>query len=242
MLFEIILATLVVSLLSLVGIFLTRKMAKTTTHRMVSFAAGALLGAAFLDLIPEGVEASSPDIFFYYVLSGFFLSFILERFIFWYHCHEGVCKVHPFNYLSLIGDALHNFLDGIIIAAAFMADTTLGITSTIAIMFHEIPQELGEYFLLLHGGFSKGKALFYNFLSALTAVLGALLTYFFLGGEPAFTTTLVGIAAGGFIYIATTDLVPELKKLPTQKESVIHFLLILVGVASIALVRIFFES
>ncbi len=239
-LLQIILATLLVSGLSLVGIFLSRNLKKHMVHRMVSFAAGALLGAAFLDLIPEGVEASSPDVFFYYVLSGFFLSFILERFIFWYHCHEGVCKVHPFNYLSLIGDALHNFLDGIIIAVAFMTDTTLGITATVAIIFHEIPQELGEYFILLHGGFSRAKALAYNFLSAVTAIVGALFTYFFLGSEPAFVPILVGLAAGQFIYIAATDLVPELKKIPTHKESLIHFLLIVFGVVAIALAKTFF--
>lgn len=207
---------------------------------MVSFAAGALLGAAFLDLIPEGVEESNPDVFFYYVLGGFFLFFILERFIFWYHCHEGVCKVHPFSYLSLLGDALHNFLDGIIIAAAFMTSGVIGWTTTFAIILHEIPQEIGDYFVLIHGGFSKSKALFYNFLSAITSIFGALLTYFFLGGEPTFAPILVGVAAGGFIYIAASDLVPELKKLPSHRESIFHFLLIILGVAGISFAKIVF--
>ncbi|MFQ5620612.1 MAG: ZIP family metal transporter [Candidatus Nanoarchaeia archaeon] len=237
--YQILLATIGVSLISLIGVFITSSLKKEPMHLMVSFAAGALLGAAFLDLIPEGLEHVKDDsLFFYYLLGGFLLFFVLEKFIYWYHCHEGKCHKHPFSYLSLIGDIMHNFLDGIIIAVAFMTNATLGLTTTLAIISHEIPQEIGDYFILRAGGFSRKNALLANFFTALTAVLGGMLAYSFFG-DPEWAGTLVAFAAGGFVYIAAADLVPEIHKVHGKRESALHFVFLVLGIAVIGAAKVF---
>lgn len=197
----------------------------------VSFSIGAMLGAAFFHLIPEALELEANTLF--YVLFGFLFSFVLEKFIKWRHCHnpEHLKKdIHPFAYINLIGDAVHNFIDGIIIAASYLVSIPLGISTTFAVMMHEIPQEFGDFAVLLHGGFTKKKALFLNFLTALSAVLGVILTLFIGPENTQFTSILIAFAAGNFIYIAASDLIPELHKENRISKSLLQFFFILLGI------------
>ena len=155
------------------------------------------------------------------------LLFFIERILHWRHCHKENCPIHTFAYTNLIGDGVHNFIDGLIIAAAYLINISLGITTTIAIILHEIPKEVGDFGVLVYAGFKKKKALFYNFLSALTAILGAILGYLISGGFN--ITILLPFAAGGFIYIAATDLIPELHKRVKVSESIFQLIFILIG-------------
>ncbi|MCB4756293.1 MAG: ZIP family metal transporter [Elusimicrobia bacterium] len=214
-LLTIIAATLIVGLVSLVGIiFVTLKLdIKKITFYLVSLASGTMLGGAFLDLIPEALSFNSP-----YTLSwvsgGVFLFFIFEKFLIWRHCHH---HHHPLDHgrptaasMILAGDAIHNFIDGIIIATSFNAGFMIGISVTLAIMLHEIPQELGDFGVLVHSGFTVKKALVANFLTAMTALAGAVITHLSLGLAPHLQMVLLPIAAGGFLYVALADLIPQL--------------------------------
>jgi len=236
-------SVLVVSLVSLVGIFtllIKHKYLDKIIFTLVSFAMGSLLGAAFLDLLPESFEASG-HLDFAFVLFGILLFFIVEKFLFWYHCHKDNCEVHTFSYMSLIGDAIHNFMDGMIIATAFITNISLGIVTTIAIIMHEIPQELGDFGILCHGGFTKKKALFYNFLSALTAFLGAIIVCIFSVQCESAVHIILPFAAGGFIYIACTDLMPELGKELNAKRSFYQLTLMFLGIGVIWIARMLFR-
>ena len=230
-LFQILTAVIIVSLMSLVGI-ITLIFHKNTLQKilfsLVAFASGAMLGASFLDLLPEAVE-NGGIASLKYALLGIIIFFVFETFFYWYHRHylihhkrggkECRCQTHrvkSFVYLNVFGDGLHNFIDGMIIAAGFLVSFPLGIITTLAVVFHEIPQEIGDFGLLIYGGLSRTKALLCNFASALTAILGALAVYFFAPSVQGLTSVLVPIAAGGFIYIATTDLLPEL--LHTERD------------------------
>lgn len=200
----------------------------------VGFASGTLLGGAFFDLLPEAVNMINPPItIFYFVTLGIIVFFCIEKFLYWRHCHEEECQVHTFAYISLVGDGVHNFIDGMIIAATFVFSFELGFITTLAVISHEIPQEIGDFGVLIYGGLSKRKALTYNFISALTAILGAIVTYYvvFLRSNYAL---LVPFAAGGFIYIAATDLMPELHKKSHAGESIIQLLSILFGLGLMA--------
>jgi len=229
---QILIAAFLVSLLSFVGvIFLFNKKTDKLMFILVSFAVGALLGGAFLHLLPEALESGlNFENIFLYVIFGIIVFFVLEKFLYWRHCHSGKCHVHTFTYMSLVGDGVHNFIDGMIIAASFLANTTLGITATIAIALHEIPQEIGDFSILVYGGFSKKKALLFNFLSALTAVLGALFVYFFSFMIEGLTTFILPFAAGGFIYIAACDLIPELHKEKRIHHSLAQLFFFLTGI------------
>ncbi|MBI4451617.1 ZIP family metal transporter [Candidatus Woesearchaeota archaeon] len=225
----------IVSLISLIGaltLVVKQKLLFRLLPWLVAFAAGGMLGAAFFDLIPEALEGNASRVPFLLVVAGILLFFVLEKFLYWYHCHKGKCDVHTFQYLNLVGDSIHNFLDGVIIAATFLADYRLGIITSLAVVFHEIPQELGDFGVLVYGGFSARKALFYNFLVSLTSVLGALLGYYFGIGN-GLTSTLVAFAAGGFIYIAAADLLPELHKEHALPRAVGQFLTLLLGLGVI---------
>jgi zinc and cadmium transporter len=232
----------VVSVISLVGILalaLKEKMLEKVLFVLIALAAGTLLGAAFLDLIPEAIEEGGEGVLLY-VLSGVVAFFILERFVFWHHCHEGKCDIHAFSYLNLVGDGVHNFIDGMVIAAAYLTSVPVGIIATIAIIAHEIPQEIGDFGILVYGGFSRLKALFYNFLSAVTAFAGAILTYFFAPYIESSVSVLLAFAAGGFIYIATADLMPELRKELEIKRSFIQLALLILGIGVIwTVIRLF---
>ena len=224
------LSVVVVSLISLVGLIFTSKFLAKYGFWMVSFAAGALFATAFFDILPEAMELNHGDgNIFIYVLVGIVVFFMIEKFLGWYHCHKGKCDVHLFTYMNLVGDAVHNFTDGVAMAATYLVNPAVGFVTTLAVVFHEIPQEIGDFSLLTYGGFSKKKALWYNFLVALTAIAGAWLTYF-VSTATAANTFLLPFAAGGFIYIAGSDLIPELHKENGMEKSFIQFLLFLLGI------------
>lgn len=221
-LFYILVSIFFVSLISLIGVvsfIVNERLLNKSLFFIVAFSAGALLGGAFLHLIPEALENDGSQSVFLSVLLGFLIFFILEKYLYWRHCHNGVCDVHAFTYLNLVGDSVHNFIDGIVIAVSFSFSLKVGIIATMAVIFHEIPQELGDFAVLVYGGFSKKKALFCNFLVALTAFGGAILGYFLSERILNFSFILLSAASGGFIYIASTDLVPELHKENDLKKS-----------------------
>jgi zinc and cadmium transporter len=234
-------SVIAVSLVSFIGVVflaLNKKMLKSVVLLLLAFSSGSLLGGAFIHLLPESLSLFGESAFVY-VLLGILLFFALEKFLYWRHCHEGECDVHAFVYLNLIGDGMHNFIDGMIIAASFIASIPLGISATLAIVLHEIPQEIGDFGILVYGGMERGRALMYNFFSAVTAVFGALFTYF-IATSVNLTTYLLPFAAGGFIYIASTDLIPELHKKRDIKSSLMQLVLIVLGVVlMIALKNVF---
>lgn len=226
------LASLAESLVAFAGgalaIFNEEKV-RRAAHFIVSFAVGAFLGVSFLELIPEAIAMSGDGLILTWVLGGIIFFFILEKLLFWYHCHDGHCPIHTYTYLILWGDFLHNFIDGVIMALAFLVDVQLGILTSIAIVFHEIPQEIGDFGVLVHGGFSRSKALFYNFLSATSVMFGALLTYGLSSAFEPFLPIGLALAAGNFIYIASTDLMPELHEATSFKHGFIQVIFIILG-------------
>ena len=229
----IILATSAVSVLALVGIFalwLNERILKKIIFPLVAFSAGALMAGALLHLIPGALsETRNTTTVFLGVLAGFSVFFLLEQFIHWHHCHRPPSEhKHPVTYLILISDAVHNFLDGLAIGAAFIVDTGVGLVTTMAVAAHEIPQELGDFGILIHGGWEKTKALLFNFLSGLTTVAGGLLIWFLAGQvEVAY---ILPFAAGNFIYIAASDLIPEIKHKEGLVRNILHFLAFLTGI------------
>ncbi len=239
----IILSTLSVSFISLIGVFFIGMKGGATEkflERFVSFAVGGLLGGAFFHLLPESLELKD-SLIFTYVLSGIIIFFVIEKFLHWRHCHKDKCDVHTFTYLNLIGDGVHNFLDGIIIATSFMTDTHLGMATTIAVAAHEIPQEVGDYGILIYGGFSRAKALLYNFLSALTSVAGAIIAYMFFNQILWLKIFLIPCIAGGFIYIALADLIPELHKEREGAKIPVQLVTMFLGLGLMWGLKIFFE-
>jgi|TARA_B100001971_G_scaffold203469_1_gene218376 zinc and cadmium transporter len=247
-LFLIILSTFLISLTSLVGafaLFLKEKLLNKILLILVAFSAGALIGGAFLHLIPEainGVGAKEPAILkiFLYVIFGFCTFFILEQFINWHHHYaKTYSKVTPFSYLILISGSFHNFIDGLIIAGSFIISIPTGIAASLAVGIHEIPQEIGDFGVLVHGGFEKKKALLLNFLSALTLVLGGVVGFLLSQRLEGSIVFLLPFAAGNFIYIASSDLIPEIKEKVSTKKSLIHFSVFLLGIGLMWLLRIY---
>jgi len=233
-------STFTVCLISLVGIFtlsINDKLLHKITFCLIGFSAGALIGGAFLHLLPEALEKTQSTVVFYYLILGLVLFFLMEKYVHWRHCHEDACNVHAFTYLNLIGDSLHNFIDGMVIAASFVVSVKLGIVTTVAIILHEIPQELGDFGVLVYGGFSKKKALFYNFISALTAMAGAIIGYFIADFMQGFASFILPLTAGGFIYIATSDLIPEIHKKSNSEHSTPAFIAFLFGIIFMALAK-----
>ncbi|PIN94389.1 ZIP family metal transporter, partial [Candidatus Pacearchaeota archaeon CG10_big_fil_rev_8_21_14_0_10_35_13] len=229
-LINIIIAVVIVSAISLVGItylMINKKLLEKIITLLVAFAAGTLIATAFYDLIPESYEALESMT---WVIVGLLVFFLVESILHWHH-HNEDCeekdnlgskkRIMPVVYLNLIGDAMHNFLDGIIIAAGFLAGTPTGIATTIAIAIHEIPQEIGDYAVLIKGGLSRMKALLSNFLTALTAIIGGVLGYYYLNKVQGLIPYIIAIAAGGFLYIATTDLLPELHRTKNFKKVIL---------------------
>ena len=226
-----------ISAISLVGIltlWLADKKLRKTFIYMVSFAAGGLFGDAFLHLIPEtaaetglGITTSS------LIIIGILSSFAVERFLQWRHCHIPTSQNHPhsFAYMNLFGDAVHNLIDGLIVAGSYIVSIPLGIATTIAVIFHEIPQELGDFSVLVYGGFNKKKALIFNFLTALTAIIGAIIAFILGSTIDGFVPLLIPFAAGNFIYIAGSDLIPELHKDTAEpKKSALQMTFLVLGV------------
>lgn len=236
------LSAFAISLLSFVGaltLVIKKNKLKSYLLLLVGFSAGALMGGALMHLMPEAIGKAGAGGMFELLLVGFVAFFLMEKLLYWRHCHDGVCKVHPFTYLNLIGDAIHNFIDGIVLAASFSTGTSVGIVSTMAIAFHEIPQELGDFGVLLYGGMKTKKALFYNFLSALTAVVGVLVgSYLFPMTE--FAPYILAFAAGNFLYIASSDLIPELHKEPNKTKSMMSFATFLAGIGLMYAARMLF--
>ena len=203
---------------------------------LVALSTGTLLGGGLLHLLPEAIKNLGVEAAINYLLIGFIIFFLMEKLLHWHHCHDGVCKVHTFSQMILFGDALHNFIDGLIIAASFFVSIPFGIVTTLVIIAHELPQELGDFGVLTHGGFSKNKALFYNFLSQLTAVLGGLVGFFFVQSS-GLESLLLPFAAGGFIYIAASDLIPELHKENDTKRMILSFTFFIIGIMIMFLFR-----
>jgi len=226
-------ASIIVSLISFVGIFallLKEEVLKKILIVLIGFSAGSLIGGAFLHLLPEAIEKNENANVFLFAVIGFILFFILERYFYWRHCHDGKCDIHAFTYLNLIGDGVHNFIDGLIIGASFVVSIKVGIITTMAIVLHEIPQELGDFGVLMYGGLSKVKVLFYNFLSALTAVFGTMVGFYFSNRIDSVSGFLLPFAAGGFIYIASCDLIPELHKQRDGRKANISMLFFMLGI------------
>ncbi|MEM0007130.1 MAG: ZIP family metal transporter [Candidatus Bathyarchaeia archaeon] len=234
-----------VSLIAFIGIVfigLKEDKLKRLTMVLVGFASGTLIGGAFFHLLPESLTPENDaTTVFWCVIVGIISFFTLEKFLYWRHCHEKECPTHTFVYLNLLGDGIHNFIDGMVIAATFMVSFELGFAATLAVIFHEVPQEIGDFGVLVYGGLSRKKALTYNFISAVTAILGALATYF-LAYLRSIETLLVPFAAGGFIYIAATDLMPELHKKSHAGESIIQLFVILLGIGLMAFLKVAFEA
>ena len=238
----IIFASFLISLGSLIGIvFLSTR--KTIGDKillsLVSLSAGTLMSGAFLHLMPEALEQLSASVVFSLILASFVLFFLVEKILHWRHCHKKACPQHTFGHMNLIGDSVHNFIDGLIMAATFLIDIRLGVATTLAIAMHEIPQEIGDFGVLLYAGFKKSKALVLNLAVSLTIVLGALVGYFLSFSVQCITSYLLPVAAGGFLYISTSDLIPEIRKEENIKKSLLSFALFLFGILIMYLTTIF---
>ncbi len=240
-----ILTTFAIALIAFIGVF-TLAMREQLLNKiliiLVSFSAGALMGGAFLHLLPEAIEKSGSANILLFVLVGFVLFFIIEKVLHWRHCHKGKCDVHTFHYMNLIGDSVHNFIDGLIISASFITSIPLGFTTTIAIAAHEIPQEIGDFGVLIYGGFEKKKAIVLNFIVALIVVAGGVVGYFISKSIEQVAVYLLPFAAGGFIYIAATDLVPEIKKELDIKKSMATIFVFICGILIMWLIKFVFEG
>jgi zinc and cadmium transporter len=237
------LATFIVSLISFVGVVtlaLNDKILNKILLILIGLSAGALMGGAFLHLLPEAVEKSTGLNVYLFVLVGFILFFLIEKVLHWRHCHKGECDVHTFHYMNLVGDSIHNFIDGLIMAASFVVSIPLGITTTIAIATHEIPQEIGDFGVLLYGGFSKKRAIMLNFVVALTAVLGGIVGYFVSNLIENIVVFILPFAAGGFIYIAATDLVPEIRKELDMKKYMATLFVFICGILIMWVTKVIF--
>jgi zinc and cadmium transporter len=238
-LISIIIANLIVSSGSLVGV-LAISVRPAVLNKLllplVSLSAGTMLGAAFLHLIPESMEVLDPHFSLQLSLFSFVGFFLLERFLHWRHCHdEQHLAKHTIGTMNLLGDSIHNFIDGLLIAAAFVADPSLGIISVLAIALHEIPQEIGDFGVLLHSGYTRMRALIANVGVSLTAVFGGVVGYFLSHSSELFASYLIPVAAGGFIYIAAADLIPELKAGKTSKKTLANVLTFVFGIILMAL-------
>ena len=222
------------------GVFLLwrEKLAKKIAIYLISFAAGALLGAAFLHMLPEAVSGKGSNILIY-TLVGILMMFLVEKFLLWYHCHYRECPVHGFTYTILIGDGVHNFVDGIIIGVSFLISIPLGIITALAIASHEIPQEIGDFGILIYAGWKRAKVLFYNLLTALATPLAAVLTYFAASFLDKALIPLIAFAAGNFIYIAGSDLIPEIHKEYKPAKAILQTICLGLGILVIWLVEKF---
>ncbi|NCO98380.1 MAG: ZIP family metal transporter [Candidatus Moranbacteria bacterium CG_4_9_14_3_um_filter_40_7] len=226
-----------VSLISLIGVaslFFNWKKIEKSLIFLISLSAGTLLGDAFFHLIPSSYEELTENTLQIplFLLSGILVFFVLEKFIHWRHCHEIASEnhPHPFSYIILLGDGLHNLIDGAVLAAGFLVSFPVGLATTLAVIMHEIPQEIGDFGSLIYGGFSRKKALALNFLTALTSFMGAGIALALNSALPHVNQFLIPFAAGGFIYIASVDLIPELHKNAEIKKSAGQFLALLTGI------------
>jgi zinc and cadmium transporter len=224
----------------------------TWVPMLVSFAIGALLGAAFLEIIPHAFEAGEAHQVAFSILGGIFGFFVLEKLLLWRHCHTEHCEVHgPHSQplaanahdhgrsgaLIVVGDTIHNFIDGVLIAAAFLQSVELGVVTAVAIIAHEIPQEVGDFLILLHSGYTRLRALTMNLLSSLATVVGGVVGYFSLQFIAGLEAPLLGVVAASMIYVAVADLIPGLHRRPELRDTAVQALLIALGIGAIAMVR-----
>jgi len=216
----------------------------TWVPMLVSFAIGALLGAAFLEIIPHAFESGEAHQVAFAILGGIFAFFILEKLLLWRHCHTEHCEVHDAHdhgrsgTLIVVGDTVHNFVDGVLIAAAFLQSTELGVVTAVAIIAHEIPQEVGDFLILLHSGYSRTRALVMNLLSSTATVVGGVVGYYSLQLIDELEPILLGVVAASMIYVAVADLIPGLHRRPELRDTASQALLIALGIGSIAMVRV----
>lgn len=210
---------------------------------LVSFAIGALLGAAFLEIIPHAFEIGEAHQVAFAILAGIFGFFVLEKLLLWRHCHTEDCEVHDQQHdggrsgaLIVVGDTVHNFLDGVLIAAAFLQSIELGVVTAVAIIAHEIPQEVGDFLILLHSGYTKARALAMNVLSSAATVVGGVIGYYSLRVVIELEAILLGFVAASMIYVAVADLIPGLHRRPQLRDTAVQALLIALGIGAIAMV------
>lgn len=237
---NILVACFLITLCVWVAVFLLllkREILSRITLFLISFSAGTLMGGAFLHLLPEAEEQLGGKNMFFVSLSAIVIFFMVEKFLHWRHCHKEGCSVHAFGYMNLIGDSVHNFIDGLVIAGAFMVDFKLGVVTTLAIALHEIPQEIGDFGVLLHAGFHKAKAAALNYVVALGVVAGGVVGYFISFYSENIVKYLLPFAAGGFIYIAAADLIPEIRKETSLRKSIFSFLFFILGILLILLIK-----
>jgi zinc and cadmium transporter len=238
-LLAIIAANLLVSSGSLVGVLtipLQPKLVNKFLLPLVSLSAGTMLGAAFLHLLPESLETLDPHLALQLTLAAFIAFFLLERILHWRHCHdEQHLAKHTLGIMNLVGDSIHNFIDGLLIAASFTADASLGWVAVVAIALHEIPQEIGDFGVLLHSGFTRRRALIANVVVSMTAVLGGIVGFVATHASLIFATYLIPVAAGGFIYIAAADLIPELKEGKSSRKTLANIVTFVMGILIMAL-------
>jgi zinc and cadmium transporter len=222
-------------------LFLPAGARKNLLPLLVSYAAGTLLGAAFLGMLPTALKAAaSPEWIMVAVLGGIVLFFILEKLVLWRHCHKPDCKVHnAAGPLILIGDAFHNFIDGVVIAGAFLVSIPAGIAVSVAVIAHEVPQEIGDFALLMEYGYSRTKALLLNFASSASTPAGAVLAFYTLNVVRQAIPFVLAVSAASFIYIALADILPGLQKRLDRRESIVQFFLLVLGIGTIALVQSF---
>lgn len=229
-------SVLLVSIVSLVGV-ITLPVGKEKHEflllLLVSFSVGGLFGDAFIHLIPEAFnELGANHNTSLLIILGIFSFFVLEKFLCWRHCHIPTSDEHPHHLatINIVGDAFHNFIDGVIIGASYQVSFVIGLSTTLAVILHEIPQEIGDFGILLYSGMTRGKALFFNFVAASTSIAGTLISLFFGARFNDYSIYFIPFAAGGFIYLAGSDLIPELKKESVLHRSIIQFLAIMMGV------------
>ncbi len=228
---------MMVSLISLIGIFtlsIKENQLKNILIYTISFSAGALFGDVFIHLLPEIIKKTGLTVqLSSFVLLGIVVSLFIEKVIHWRHCHMPVNKnhIHSFAYMNLFGDSVHNFIDGLIIGAAYLISIPVGIATSLAVIFHEIPQEIGDFGILIYAGIDRKKALMYNFLTATTAILGAIIAILLSSKIEGAANMLSAFASGSFIYIAGSDLIPELHKETQLKKSLIQIFTFILGIA-----------
>jgi len=238
-------SSLVMSCIALVGaitLVLKQQTLEKIILPLVAFAAGSLIGGAFLHMIPAGIDNyGNTTAFYLWILLGFIVFFCLEQFLHWHHCrHQTSDQKRPLTYLILIGDGLHNFIGGLAVAGTFLIDIRLGIMAWLAAAAHEIPQELGDFAVLIHGGWKKRRALLFNVLSALTFLLGGITAY--MASFHLDVAFLLPFAAGNFLYIGASDLVPEVNKQKNTGVALLHFVAFSLGIGLMWLIKIMFAA
>lgn len=227
-----------VGALALAGTYLLfpERIRQTLIPCLISYATGTLLGAAFLGLLHHALDLAPAVSVLSTALAGILAFFLLEKIVIWRHCHDAECETHAnAGPLLLVGDALHNFIDGFAIAAAFIVSIPIGVTTALAVFAHELPQEVGDFAILLESGYTRRRALWYNLLSGLSTLPGALLAYYSLTEAQSFTPYVMALSAASFIYIAIADLIPSLHQRSELKQSIRQLILILFGIGTIIL-------